>query len=78
MGLQKPTITTCIDGKEHAWLIVSEETGAGQAAWEHRWCQKCGTLTQVTYDDEGNAIAVMNRDNTHYFLVPKVLNAVAK
>ena len=78
MSLKRPTITSCIDGKEHAWLIVSEEGGADDVTWEHRWCQKCGTLTQVTYDGEGNAIAVMNKDNTHYLLVPKVLNAVAK
>ena len=78
MALQKPTISKCIDGKDHSWLIVTEETDANNAKWEHRWCKKCGALTQVTYDESGQPIAVMNDDNTHYLMRPKVLDIVAK
>lgn len=78
MALKKPTITHCIDGKDHSWLIVSEETDDGGSQWEHRWCSKCGVLTQITYNESGEPIAVMNGDNTHYLMVPKVLGMVTK
>ena len=78
MALKKPTITDCIDAKEHAWLIVSEETDADGSHWEHRWCQKCGVLTQVIYDEEGQPIAVLNEDGSHYLQTPKVLSMLIK
>ena len=78
MALKKPTITSCIDGKDHIWMIVAEETDAKGGKWEHRWCQKCGVVTQVTYNDAGEPIAVMSANNTHYLLVPKVLDYVTK
>ena len=78
MALNKPSITHCIDGKAHAWMIVSEEKDGSGAQWEHRWCQKCGALTQVTYNENGEPIAVMNKDNTHFLMVPKVLGLVIK
>ena len=78
MALKKPTITSCIDSKDHQWLIVAEETDAQGGKWEHRWCQKCGALTQVTYDGNGQPIAVLNQDKSIYLMIPKVLNAVAK
>lgn len=77
MALQKPTITQCVDAKGHAWMIVSEE-GGGDNRWEHRWCQKCGVLTQVTYDQDGQPLAVMNDDGTHFLVVPKILLALIK
>ncbi|MBF0528789.1 MAG: hypothetical protein HQK55_05875 [Deltaproteobacteria bacterium] len=77
MALQKPTITQCVDGKGHAWMIVSEE-GDDANKWEHRWCQKCGVLTQVTYDPQGQPIAALNDDGTQYLMTPKVLMAVIR
>ena len=78
MALIKPTITSCIDGKDHGWLIVNEETDEAGGHWEYRWCQKCGALTQVTYNDQGQPVAVMNDDQTHFIMIPKVLNAVIR
>ena len=78
MSLKKPTISSCIDGKGHGWLIVSTETDENGAPWEHRWCQKCGVITQVTYNEKGEPIAALNSDNSHYLMVPKVLDAVTR
>ena len=78
MALSKPTITACIDGKEHSWLIVAEEQNDGGQRWEHRWCQKCGALTQVTYNEDGQAIAVLNEDKSHFLLVPKIFGVIIR
>jgi hypothetical protein len=78
MALKKPTISSCVDGKDHLWLIVAEEKNEDQPSWEHRWCQKCGALTQVTYDEAGQAIAVMDQNNSHFLMLPKVLAGLAK
>ncbi|MEW6267135.1 MAG: hypothetical protein AB1641_29015 [Thermodesulfobacteriota bacterium] len=78
MALQRPNITQCVDGKDHGWMIVTEETDQGGARWEHRWCQKCGVLTQVTYNAQGEPIAVLNEDKTHYLVVPKILSLLIK
>jgi hypothetical protein len=78
MTLKKPTITECVDGKEHAWLIVSEEKDEQNHVWEHRWCQKCGALTQVIFNSDGVPVAVMNEDKTPFVMVPKVLAAVIR
>ena len=78
MSLKKPTITECIDGKGHFWMVVSEEVDAHGIQWEHRWCQKCGGLTQVTIDDQGQAVAAMTDDKNYYLMLPKVLSAVIK
>lgn len=78
MALKRPTITSCIDDKGHAWLIVSEETDDGGQLWEHRWCQKCGALTQVVYNSKGEPIAVKNPNDTPFLLIPKVLLSVTK
>ena len=78
MALKRPTISSCIDDKGHTWLIVSEEKDQNGQQWEHRWCQKCGALTQVVYNDQGEAIAVNNPNNTPFLLIPKVLLSVTK
>lgn len=78
MALVKPTISQCIDGRGHSWMIVSEETDNNGAKWEHRWCNKCGVLTQVTYDESGEPIAVMADDKNLYLMIPKVLDLVIK
>ena len=77
MAYQKPNITQCIDGRNHSWMIVSEEEING-TSWEHRWCQKCGALTQVTYNEEGEAIAVMDDNGNHYLMQPVILSKIAK
>ncbi|MEW5724956.1 MAG: hypothetical protein AB1896_17730 [Thermodesulfobacteriota bacterium] len=78
MALQKPTITNCVDGKEHTWLIVTEENDEQGTRFEHRWCQKCGALTQVVYDENQAPVAVLGPDNNPYLMVPKIMAAVAK
>jgi hypothetical protein len=77
MGIQKPTITQCIDAKEHAWLIVAQENYQGKP-WEHRWCQKCGVLTQVTFNDQNEPIAVLDETGTPYLMTPNVLRMMLK
>lgn len=78
MALQKPTITVCVDGKDHSWMIVADEFDEKKIKFEHRWCQKCGALTQVVYNRQGESIAVLSGENTPYLMVPRIMSAVAK
>ena len=79
MALQKPTIVQCVDGKEHGWLIVTEEADNQGTRFEHRWCSKCGSLTQVIYNEQGEPVAVLGPDQkSPYLMVPRIMAAVAK
>ncbi|MDR1921080.1 MAG: hypothetical protein LBS31_04965 [Candidatus Adiutrix sp.] len=81
MALQKPQISTCIDGKGHVWLIVAEETppeGGQGPRMEHRWCKKCGCLTQVGFNSEGQPIVAVDEDGSPHLAVPKILDALIK
>lgn len=78
MALKKPTITMCVDGKDHAWMIIAEENGHENGSFEHRWCQKCGVLTQIMVSTDGDAVALKGEDGGDYLVLPKVLAAVTK
>ncbi len=78
MKLSKPTINECVDGKKHSWMILADETEKRGYPWEHRWCQKCGSLIQVTYDQDGQVTTVLNPDGSTYFVVPQILNIITK
>lgn len=79
MALQKPTIDTCLDGKEHLWMIVCEEAAPGGPAdrLEHRWCKKCGCLTQVGYEGDV-AVVATDEDGSPHLAAPRILRALVK
>ena len=77
----KPTVKRCIDGKEHLWLIVNEDTDIiHNTRWERRWCRKCGALTQVTVDADGKASVLMSgpKGKTPHLVLPQVIQALGK
>jgi hypothetical protein len=79
MALQKPKISDCIDGKAHLWMIVAEENAGDQAArLEHRWCKKCGCLTQVGFDSAGQATVAVDEDGSPHLATPKILDVLIK
>ncbi len=79
MALQKPQISVCIDGKTHAWMIVAEEESQGSAVkLEHRWCKKCGCLTQVGFGADGQPIVAVDEDGSPHLATPKILDALIK
>ena len=59
-------------------MVVSEEVDAQGMHLEHRWCQKCGGITQVIINEQGQAIAAMADDKNYYLMLPKVLSAMIK
>ncbi|MBU2548175.1 MAG: hypothetical protein KKB20_07200 [Proteobacteria bacterium] len=78
MKAQQPTISVCIDGKNHIWLIVSSFALDGGAPAEHRWCQKCGALTQVMIDESGEAVVLTDGNAEPYLVLPKILDIMIK
>lgn len=81
MAMQKPQIGLCIDGKQHAWMVVAEENvQAGDIGkLEHRWCKKCGCLTQVGISaSTGDPVVAVNEAGQPHLAVPKILNIVIK
>lgn len=81
MAMQKPQIGLCIDGKPHAWMVVAEENvQAGDInKLEHRWCKKCGCLTQVGISSAtGEPVVAVNEAGQPHLAVPKILNIVIK
>ncbi|MDR1044287.1 MAG: hypothetical protein LBP33_04100 [Candidatus Adiutrix sp.] len=78
MALQKPQITSCIDGKAHAWMIVAEDSSGEGGRLEHRWCKKCGSLTQVGFGADGQPIVAVDEDGTPHLATPKILDALIK
>lgn len=80
MALQKPQISTCLDGRDHNWLIVAtEDPMAGDdSRLEHRWCRKCGCLTQVGLDLDGQPVAAIGEDGQPYLVTPKILELIIK
>lgn len=80
MALQKPQISTCIDGRDHSWMIITTEapTPGGDSGLEHRWCRKCGCLTQVGHGPDGMPVAAVGEDGAPYLIVPKILEALVK
>ncbi len=77
MALQKPSISECIDGKDHTWMIVAEDS-AGGVRLEHRWCKKCGCLTQVGFDADNQPAVAVDEDGSPHLSVPKILDVLIK
>lgn len=79
MALQKPQISVCIDGKAHTWMIVAEDLSQGpEGRLEHRWCKKCGSLTQVGFGPDGQPVVAVDQDGTPHLATPKILAALIK
>lgn len=80
MALQKPQIAVCIDSKNHSWMAITVEEKAdqGEGRLEHRWCRKCGCLTQVGFNADGQPVVATNDDDTPYLVNPKILDALIK
>lgn len=83
MVLQKPLISICIDGKEHSWFVVAENNDLSGLppqgkSLEHRWCQKCGCLTQVGFDTEKKPVVAVNDDGTPHLDIPKILAIITR
>jgi len=78
MALQKPQVMECIDGKAHSWMIVAEDQGEGGKPLEHRWCKKCGCLTQVGFGPDNQPIVAIDEDGSPHLSVPKILGALIK
>lgn len=80
MALQKPSISECIDGKGHIWMIVAEEGSGDNPAdrLEHRWCKKCGSLTQVGFDADNQAAFAVDEDGEPHLAIPRILDALIK
>jgi hypothetical protein len=74
----KPTVKRCVDGGDHHWLVVNEDTDiVKKTRWERRWCEKCGVLTQVTVDDDGNATVLLKGTRPH-LVVPKLVQLMTR
>ncbi|MDR1051819.1 MAG: hypothetical protein LBP95_12270 [Deltaproteobacteria bacterium] len=80
MALQKPLISTCIDGKQHSWMVVAEDAvqNGDIVKLEHRWCKKCGCLTQVGISTDGQPVVAVNEAGTPHLAVPKILDVTIK
>jgi hypothetical protein len=80
MAMQKPQISTCIDGKPHSWMVVAEESlqSGDIVKLEHRWCKKCGCLTQVGISNDGQPVVAVNEAGTPHLAVPRILDVMIK
>ncbi|MDR1035139.1 MAG: hypothetical protein LBT40_00765 [Deltaproteobacteria bacterium] len=80
MAISEPKIDTCIDEKSHAWMVVSEESvqNGDIVKLEHRWCRKCGCLTQVGITASGDPIVAVNEAGAPHLAVPRILNIIIK
>ena len=80
MAMQKPQISACIDGKPHSWMVVAEESiqSGDITKLEHRWCKKCGCLTQVGITAEGQPVVAVNEQGTPHLAVPRILDVMIK
>jgi hypothetical protein len=80
MAMQKPQISACIDGKPHSWMVVAEESiqSGDITKLEHRWCKKCGCLTQVGIPAEGQPVVAVNESGTPHLAVPRILDVMIK
>jgi hypothetical protein len=79
MALQKPEISVCIDGKTHVWMIVAEDNSqSDDYRLEHRWCKKCGCLTQVGIGSDNQPVVAVGEDGSPHLATPKILAALIK
>lgn len=60
-------------------MIVAEDLSQGaDARLEHRWCKKCGCLTQVGFSTEGQPVVAVDQDGTPHLATPKILAVLIK
>lgn len=80
MALQRPVISECIDGKAHVWMIVAEDNAPDDPCTrlEHRWCKKCGCLTQVGFVEDNQPVVAVDEDGSPHLAAPKILDALTK
>ncbi|MDR2198055.1 MAG: hypothetical protein LBR53_01075 [Deltaproteobacteria bacterium] len=81
MAMQKPLISVCIDGKPHSWMVVAEEAmnnGDDIVKLEHRWCKKCGCLTQVGITTAGEPVVAVSDNGAPHLAVPRILDIIIK
>ncbi|MDR1040768.1 MAG: hypothetical protein LBR80_11525 [Deltaproteobacteria bacterium] len=80
MAMNKPQISTCIDSKPHSWMVVSEEPvqNGDIVRLEHRWCKKCGCLTQVGVTATGDPVVAVNEAGAPHLAVPRILDIIIK
>ncbi|MDR2352852.1 MAG: hypothetical protein LBF22_06750 [Deltaproteobacteria bacterium] len=78
--MQKPQISVCIDSKPHSWMVVAEEPvqSGDIVKLEHRWCKKCGCLTQVGITADGEPVVAVNEGGTPHLAVPRILEIIIK
>ncbi|MDR1546462.1 MAG: hypothetical protein LBU12_07120 [Deltaproteobacteria bacterium] len=78
--MQKPIISTCIDGKSHSWMVVAEENvqSGDIIKLEHRWCKKCGCLTQVGISAEGQPVVAVTETGAPHLAIPRILDVMIK
>ncbi|MDR2349630.1 MAG: hypothetical protein LBF41_03240 [Deltaproteobacteria bacterium] len=80
MAMQKPQIGTCIDSKPHSWMVVATEpvNDGDVIKMEHRWCKKCGCLTQVGITESGEFVVAVNEAGEPHLAVPRILDFVVR
>lgn len=60
-------------------MVVNEDTDIiSQRRWQRRWCQKCGSLTQVYINDEGEAVALLNEKKKPHLVLPQLAILASK
>lgn len=60
-------------------MIVAEDNSQGpEGRLEHRWCKKCGCLTQVGFSPDGQPVVAVDQDGTPHLATPKILSALIK
>ena len=58
-------------------MIVAEDQAEG-VHLEHRWCKKCGCLTQVGLGPDNQPVIAVDEDGAPHLAVPKILNVLIK
>lgn len=64
-----PTNVKCIDGKRHSWSCICTKTEF-MILREHKWCRKCGTLTETVDGRRCDG----GEDNNPYAEIPRLVS----
>jgi hypothetical protein len=60
-------------------VVSSESVEIGDIVkMEHRWCKKCGCLTQVGVTSDGELVVAVGEDGAPHLAVPRILDLVIK
>ncbi len=79
MKLIRPTVTACVDGKEHLWTVVQSDIDVVKGTrTERRWCKKCGALIQVRLTSQGEAVVQASKNKTPHLMLPQLVKAASK